>query len=175
MAFIDCEPCLKAGEADKVNSVEASVIADVVVTARKMLGEAYDVASSIGVIVPYRNQISTVRMAIDAVAASAGFDDLHDIAIDTVERYQGSQRDVIVYGFTAKRPYQLSFLTDTEYFDETDNAIIDRKLNVAMTRARKRLVLVGYAALLRRDTTFRRLIEYAERKHAFFKDDFIFQ
>ena len=140
-----------------------------------MLGEAYDVASSIGVIVPYRNQISTVRMAIDAVAASAGFDDLHDIAIDTVERYQGSQRDVIVYGFTAKRPYQLAFLTDTEYFDETDNAIIDRKLNVAMTRARKRLVLVGYAALLRRDTTFRRLIEYAERKHALFKDDFIFQ
>lgn len=175
LAFIDCEPCLKAGEADKVNSVEASVIADVVVTARKMLGEAYDVASSIGVIVPYRNQISTVRMAIDAVAASAGFEDLHDIAIDTVERYQGSQRDVIVYGFTAKRPYQLAFLTDTEYFDETDNAIIDRKLNVAMTRARKRLVLVGYAALLRRDTTFRRLIEYAERKHAFFKDDFIFQ
>ena len=88
-----------------------------------------------------------------------------------MERYQGSQRDVIVYGFTAKRPYQLSFLTDTEYFDETDNAIIDRKLNVAMTRARKRLVLVGYAALLRRDTTFRRLIEYAGRKHAFFKDE----
>ena len=94
---------------------------------------------------------------------------MHDIAIDTVERYQGSQRDVIVYGFTAKRPYQLAFLTDTEYYDATDNAVIDRKLNVAMTRARKRLVMVGYAPLLMRDTTFRRLIEYAREKKAFFK------
>ena len=63
--------------------------------------------------------------------------------------------------------YQLNFLTDNVF--EEDGTLIDRKLNVAMTRARKRLVMVGYAPLLMRDTTFRRLIEYAREKKAFFK------
>ena len=170
IAFVDCVPDMAAAEPDKVNTVEAGIIAEVVVTARRMLGDAYNVASSIGVIVPYRNQISTVRMAVDKAGRDRGYDDLHDIAIDTVERYQGSQRDIIVYGFTAKRPYQLAFLTDTEYYDATDGSVIDRKLNVAMTRARKRLVMVGYAALLKRDTTFRRLIDYAEEKNAVFSN-----
>ncbi len=169
LAFVSCDPYLGPDEADKVNSAEAETIAAVAVTARRMAGDTYDAATTVGVIVPYRNQIATVRTAIDKAAHAAGFDDMHDIAIDTVERYQGSQRDVIVYGFTAKRPYQLAFLTDTEYYDATDNAVIDRKLNVAMTRARKRLVMVGYAPLLMRDTTFRRLIEYAREKKAFFK------
>ena len=168
MAFVDCKPCTDNGEADKVNSAEARLIADIVVTARQTMGDSYDAATSIGVIVPYRNQISTVRMAIDAAGCKKGFDDLHDIAIDTVERYQGSQRDMIVYGFTAKRPYQLAFLTDTEYYDADDDATIDRKLNVAMTRARKHLVMVGYARLLMRDVTFRRLIEYAKEHDGYF-------
>ena len=169
LAFVSCDPYLGPDEADKVISAEAETIAAVAVTARRMAGDTYDATTTVGVIVPYRNQIATVRAAIDKAAHAAGFDDMHDIAIDTVERYQGSQRDVIVYGFTAKRPYQLAFLTDTEYYDATDNAVIDRKLNVAMTRARKRLVMVGYAPLLMRDTTFRRLIEYAREKKHFLK------
>lgn len=86
---------------------------------------------------PYRNQISTVRNMIDNMSTQYGIDCLHDITIDTVERYQGSQRDLIIYGFTAKKHYQLAFLTSNEYYDENDGAIIDRKLNVAMTRAKK--------------------------------------
>ena len=169
VAFVACPPQTDPAEPDKVNTAEAMVIAATVVQWRKMAGESFDAASGVGVIVPYRNQISTVRNAIACLCKSEGIEGLDSITIDTVERYQGSQRDLIVYGFTAKRYYQLDFLTANEYFDEADGATIDRKLNVAMTRARKCLVMVGNDSLLAHDITFYKLIEYCRRTNCFFR------
>lgn len=166
VVFIDCPPEEgDSSEGDKVNKAEAEVIAAVVAEELSTLGGNFDAARSVGVIVPYRNQISAVRCAVTRLApAVAG-----EISIDTVERYQGSQRDVIVYGFTATKYYQLSFLTGNEYTDERDGAVIDRKLNVAMTRARRRLVLTGCAELLAHDVTFHRLLSYLRTRSCFFR------
>ena len=113
---------------------------------------------SIGIIVPYRSQISAVRNAIH--------ERLHcdrDITIDTVERFQGSQREVIIYGFTVRRHYQLDFLTDNCFLE--NGKTIDRKLNVVMTRAMKRLYLVGNASLLATVPLYRKLIDtYSVKK-----------
>lgn len=177
ISFISCCPEDNTEEPDKMNSAEAEIIADIVCTQYNMImqqdndnaTDAFNVNKSIGIIVPYRNQISTVRNAIDRRIEESGLPEtLHDITIDTVERYQGSQRDLIIYGFTIKKYYQLSFLTDNEYYDETEDATIDRKLNVAMTRARKHLVMVGNAQLLSNDFTFKRLIEYTKEEKCFF-------
>ncbi len=165
VAFIDCPPRHGETGGDKVNTAEADVIAAVVAAARHAMGESFDPQSSIGVIVPYRNQIAAVRCAVERTAPPG----TADISIDTVERYQGSQRDVIVYGFTASKYYQLSFLTGNEYTDSRDGAVIDRKLNVAMTRARRRLVLTGNASLLSHGNTFHRLLSYLRRKGCFFR------
>ena len=89
--------------------------------------------------------------------ARFGIPELTQISIDTVERFQGSQRGVIIYGFTVSRPYQLDFLTNNRFVE--DGRIIDRKLNVALTRAREIQILVGDADLLRRDPVFAALIE----------------
>lgn len=167
-AFISCVPQANVDEPDKMNSSEAEAIANIVCVAYKMIkdkGEIFDCNKSIGVIVPYRNQISTVRNAIDKKTKCQELPgSLHDITIDTVERYQGSQRDLIIYGFTIKKYYQLSFLTDNTYYDPIDETVIDRKLNVAMTRARKRLVLIGNRSLLSNATTFKSLIEFLDSK-----------
>lgn len=154
-------------EPDKVNQLEAELIAQLVVKAYQSAPTTFNPLKSVGVIVPYRNQISTVRTAIDRY----GIPPLHNITIDTVERYQGSQRDLIIYSFTAKKKYQLQFLTNNEYADPRTGSIIDRKLNVAMTRARCHLVLIGNAPLLRADYTFGRLIDYAQQTHSFFEAD----
>ncbi len=169
VAFVACSPSPDPAEPDKVNTAEARVIAATAVQWRKMAGDSFDADASIGVIVPYRNQISTVRSAIGSMCRSEGIEGLDGITIDTVERYQGSQRDLIIYGFTAKRYYQLDFLTANEYFDEADGSVIDRKLNVAMTRARKCLVMVGCDSLLAHDITFYKLMEYCRRAECFFK------
>ncbi len=145
VTFIDV-PRPERSPSDKVNIAEAEVIAEIIGNTDSKL--------SIGVIVPYRNQISAIRTTI------SNLPDLQerDITIDTVERFQGSQREVIIYGFTVQRQYQLDFLTDNCFIE--NGKIIDRKLNVVMTRAMTRLVLVGNADLLCRNSLFRKLIDY---------------
>ena len=152
VAFIDA-PRPESSPSDKVNTVEADIIARMAMAVYSSRADGFSPQSSLGVIVPYRNQIATVRNAIDRYGVAP----LHDITIDTVERYQGSQRDVVIYGFTVQHRYQLDFLTGNDFME--DGVLIDPKLNVAMTRARENLVLVGHAPLLRLDPVFRRLIE----------------
>lgn len=146
-------PLPKSSPSDKVNTVEADIIAEMTVAVYHLSPDTFSSKTTVGVIVPYRNQIATVRNAIDR----HGISELHDITIDTVERYQGSQRDVIIYGFTVQHRYQLEFLTANDFVE--DGVIIDPKLNVAMTRAREHLVLVGHAPLLINDEVFARLIQ----------------
>lgn len=81
---------------------------------------------------------------------------LQQISIDTVERYQGSQRDVIIYSFTVQHRYQLDFLTSNSF--EEDGCVIDRKFNVALTRARKQLLITGCATVLKHNPLFREFI-----------------
>lgn len=141
--------------ADKANQAEADVIARLVREIYERERENFSATDTVGIIVPYRNQIATIRNAIDRLAIPC----LHPITIDTVERYQGSQRRYIIYGFTVKHFYQLRFLTDATFVE--DDKVIDRKLNVAMTRAREYLMLVGNARLLKTNDVFARLIDFA--------------
>lgn len=153
----------------KTNIVEAEMIAATVYQIYLLNQKDFSKDMTVGVIVPYRNQIATVRNAIDRY----GIDILHDITIDTVERYQGSQRDYIIYGFTIHQMYQLNFLTDNVF--EEDGMIIDRKLNVAMTRARLNLVMIGNPKLLSMNVTFSRLIDFVRSKGGYYdvtKDDY---
>ena len=151
----------RAAASVKTNQVEAEMIAATVVQIYNICKDRFDESQTVGVIVPYRNQIATIRGAIDRY----GIGVLHDITIDTVERYQGSQRDYIIYGFTVQQPYQLNFLTNNVF--EEDGMVIDRKLNVAMTRARLHLVLVGNPDILRENYTFYNLLEFVKSKDGY--------
>ncbi len=144
---------LSARQSDKVNPAEARTVAQIVERVYGYYGTHFDSDKTIGVIVPYRNQIAMIRREI----AKAGIPALDRISIDTVERYQGSQRDVIIYSFTVQHAYQIDFLTANCF--EEDGQIIDRKLNVALTRARKQLVITGHESTLRRNAIFSKLID----------------
>ena len=157
LAFVCSEPPALS-TSTKTNDVEARMIAAIVHQAYLLCGKHFDVERSIGVIVPYRNQISAIRNAVDQYGISV----LHDICIDTVERFQGSQRDYIIYGFTVQQHWQLNFLAGNTFME--DGAWIDRKLNVAMTRARLQLTLVGNPHLLARNTTFRQLMDFVRAR-----------
>ena len=109
-------------------------------------------------IIPYRNQIAMIRKEIDKL----GIEALQKISIDTVERYQGSQREVIIYSFTIQHQYQMSFLTSNTFVE--DGVVIDRKLNVALTRARQQMLITGYEPLLERNEIFKDLIEHIKQK-----------
>ena len=158
--FVDCKPC-DDGVNDKINSAEATIVAKCL-TDISALYEANGrqlTAADVGIIVPYRNQIAMVRSKL----FECGLQSLADATIDTVERYQGSQRDIIIYSFTVRHAGQLCFLASSTYIEGDDGSSepypVDRKLNVALTRAREQMVLVGNAALLRRNAVFSRMID----------------
>ena len=156
ISFIDVLPatdCLS----DKVNIAEAQVIADELIRIWTENQAVFSVTETVGVIVPYRNQISAIRSVL-AEKLDNPMHPLLQISIDTVERYQGSQRKYIIFGFTVQKHYQLRFLTETTF--EEDGQLIDRKLNVAMTRAQEYLILVGNSALLSTVPLYCRLLCY---------------
>ena len=176
IAFI-ASPHVDNTTAMKTNQAEAEMIAATVMQIYRSTADRFDEAQTVGIIVPYRNQIATIRSAIDAAyrtmygdadtqQAEAQRNKLHNITIDTVERYQGSQRDYIIYGFTVRQRYQLDFLTNNTF--EEDAMRIDRKLNVAMTRARLHMLMVGNPEVLRQDETFSRLIDFAKHSGAYY-------
>ncbi|MBR6978309.1 MAG: protein kinase [Prevotella sp.] len=150
---------------EKVNEAEAMVIARMVHAVYCLYdrgnGRTFDPEETVGVIVPYRHQIATIMRQLEKY----DIPELMEVSIDTVERFQGSQRDVIIYGFTVQKPWQLDFLTANVFME--DGQVIDRKLNVALTRAKEQLVLVGDPRLLQRVKLFAQLMEYCKTKGSY--------
>ncbi len=158
MIFLPSRLCRRPDVSDKVNTDEAAIVADVLRRVRLMLGDSFKPEKSIGVIVPYRNQIAVIRKEIEQF----GMPELEAVSIDTVERYQGSQRDVIVYSFTVQNVWQLEFLAGSCFTDA--GRVIDRKLNVALTRARRQMIMTGNVGILSANPVFSRLIAYVSEK-----------
>lgn len=161
MIFIPSMPCKQLNISEKVNTDEARIIADLLRRLYRQMSKDFDPQKSVGVIVPYRNQIAMIRKEIERLEIPA----LEGISIDTVERYQGSQRDVILYSFTIQSRYQLDFLTANTFYEEGQP--IDRKLNVAITRVRKQLILTGNESTLRQNQLFAELIDYIKEKDGY--------
>ena len=110
-----------------------------------------------GIITPYRSQIALIKQEIARLNIPA----LNEILIDTVERFQGSERDIIIYSFCVNYPYQLKFLSN---LTEDNGILIDRKLNVAMTRARKQMFITGVPDLLELNPIYLSLIKLANKQ-----------
>ena len=164
MIFIPSKPYRQLNISEKVNTEEARIITDLLRRLYRQLGNNFDPQKSVGVIVPYRNQIAMIRKEIEKL----GIPELEEISIDTVERYQGSQRDIILYSFTIQSRNQLDFLTANTFYE--DGQPIDRKLNVAITRARKQLILIGNEPTLRHNQLFAELIDYIKEKGGYYAE-----
>ncbi len=158
MAFIS----VQADEAEyyiKSNKREAETVAHLVHTLCQLhsrSGIPFSPCRQIGIIVPFRAQIAMIRKAL----AERHIPDTADITIDTVERYQGSQRDIIIFSTTVSRPYQLPILSEPVM---TDGRELDRKLNVALTRARKQFFMTGNETLLRKCTAYREFLDFLSK------------
>ncbi|MDR0768795.1 MAG: AAA family ATPase [Dysgonamonadaceae bacterium] len=141
---------------DKANINEALRVTEI---CRELYGKCAKFnPNSVGIITPYRSQIALIHKKLQETAIEA----FTKITVDTVERFQGSQRDTIIYSFCVKTEKQLYFLPNQM---EENGKPIDRKLNVALTRARKELFIVGNRELLCKNEIYRKLIEYIEENN----------
>lgn len=124
--------------------------------------QLFDPITSVGIITPYRSQIALIRKALHQLQIP----ELEKITVDTVERYQGSQRDIIIYSFCVNHASQLELLSN--HFIENEK-IIDRKLNVALTRARKQMFIIGNPFFLSKDTTFSAMMKHFLDNNGYFE------
>ena len=154
MAFIDVpRPTLDKREY-KSNSAEAEVVARLVsnlITICKK-DDSQPLVQNIGVIVPFRRQIALILKKMEEL----GIEGAENILIDTVERFQGSQKDIIIYSTTISNDYEINLLSEIVDIEGTP---VDRKLNVAITRARSQMFIVGSKELLSTNPIYKSLID----------------
>ncbi len=99
-------------------------------------------------ITPYRAQIAEIRRQLDEGAYS-------DITVDTVERYQGGQKRIVIVSFAVNDFSQLRYLSVLN-----EDKTVDKRLNVTLTRAQDHLILIGNTDVLEHNPIYRQLVKH---------------
>jgi ATP-dependent RNA/DNA helicase IGHMBP2 len=109
---------------------------------------------SIGVIAPYKAQVKELQEQLEASPMLSSY--LPQIKISTVDGFQGQECDVVYISLVRSNDKgEIGFLKDI------------RRTNVALTRARKKLVVVGDSATLSQFPFYQRFFDYVEKMGAY--------
>jgi len=152
MSFVDTAGCgfdEKPDGTSSVNPEEAGFLlkhlqqlADKI----QLTGQSFP---TVAIISPYKGQIRILKELFEASYLAAHAD---KISINTIDSFQGQERDVVYISMTRSNPEGIiGFLADT------------RRMNVAMTRARKKLVIIGDSATVTRLPFYADMVTYAEQ------------
>ncbi len=114
--------------------------------------EDTDNLPSIGIVSPYREQVTYIQKSIDEDERLVGL----GIDVHTIDGFQGQERDVIYISLVRSNDKgEIGFLTDY------------RRMNVAMTRARKKLVVIGDSATIGSKPFYQKFLDYCEKVGAY--------
>jgi DNA replication ATP-dependent helicase Dna2 len=157
MVFLDvCGEHEKA----KISAAEARTVREVVagLLARGIAQK------EIGIIAPYRAQVANLRRHLFSDDVTIGWQALPldtPLSVDTVDRFQGGERSVIIMSFATTTTPEV----ESQLRDHLTNP---NRLNVALTRAQRKLILVGCAPVLEVLPIFERLITYCRGMNTLF-------
>ncbi len=150
----------KPEKRSKIHLEEARRAAVIASEIQRKMGAEFD-EKSIGVVAPWRAQCGEIIKRLPAQLSQK-------VSVDTIERYQGSERDTIVISYAINYAEQLPGICS--YYSK-DGTTIDRKLNVALTRARNRLIILANPHIISRSPIFRDLVDYIKSKGGYISDD----
>lgn len=137
LIWIDCPP-----SEDEYYDPEMSKGIVHLVKQMQELGITRDPQKDIGIVAPYRAMIHIIKK------------DLEEITVDTVERYQGSERSVMILAFPLRTKRGIRSLQSLSSDGE-----VDRKLNVALSRAKERLIVMANKEICLDSIHYRKLFE----------------
>ena len=139
LVFIDTaysagfEERMRRGSTSRENEGEARLVKFIV----ERLLDAGVRAEDIAVISPYDDQVALIRMMLQ----------VEGLEIKTVDGFQGREKEVVIVSFVRSNKFgDIGFLSDL------------RRLNVSITRAKRKLILIGNSQTLGREGCYRRLI-----------------
>lgn len=109
---------------------------------------------SIGIIAPYKEQVTYMKEQVKSHFAAEHLDIL---SVNTIDSFQGQERDVIYISLVRSNSKgEIGFLKDY------------RRMNVAMTRAKRKLVIIGDSATLASDPFYGQMLDYCEQTTSYF-------
>ncbi|MPM88582.1 hypothetical protein SDC9_135686 [bioreactor metagenome] len=132
----------------KTNFSEVEIIIDLIAEVKMLYGESFN-QKTLGIISPWRRQCNEILNRLSDI-------DKQIITVDTVERFQGSEREVIIFSAATNNLHLLDLLSESKLIDDE---LVDRKLNVAITRAKHKFILLGNYELLCKKEVYRKLIK----------------
>ncbi len=145
LVFVDTSKCpdrwerRRRGSTSRENPLEAKIVVNIV----ERLLEIGVREEWVGVITPYEDQVDLLRSKLD-------------VEVNTVDGYQGREKEVVIISFVrSNRKGDLGFLADL------------RRLNTALTRAKRKLICVGDGETLNSHETYRRFLEFVKREGKF--------
>jgi ATP-dependent RNA/DNA helicase IGHMBP2 len=152
MSFVDTAGCGFDEKPDGTSSVNPEEAAFLLKHLQQLADKIQLTGQSfptVAIISPYKGQIRILKELFEASYLAAHAD---KISINTIDSFQGQERDVVYISMTRSNPEGIiGFLADT------------RRMNVAMTRARKKLVIIGDSATVTRLHFYADMVTYAEQ------------
>src|SRR5574344_2164610 len=136
----------------RINKEEAALTLDTLSAYFEKIGRqrVLDERLDVGIISPYRAQVQYLRKLIRMKEGFKPYRRL--ISVNTVDGFQGQERDIIIISLVrANDEGQIGFLRDL------------RRMNVAMTRARMKLIIIGNASTMTRHPFYKKLFEYINK------------
>ena len=138
----------------KINKAEAQLTLTTLKDYIRKIGKEHFISEhlDVGVISPYKAQTQYLRSLIkhDAMLRPLR----RQISVDSIDGFQGQERDIIVISLVRSNERgDIGFLSDL------------RRMNVAITRARMKLIIIGNAETLGRHKFYRQLHEYVMKLH----------
>ena len=104
---------------------------------------------SIGIVSPYKEQTRLIKSTIEEDSKLLEF---NNIDVNTIDSFQGQERDIIYIVLVRSNPKgEIGFLNDY------------RRMNVAMTRARKKLIVIGDSATIGNDKFYQMFLDYVDK------------
>lgn len=135
----------------RINKAEAELVLSTLNNYINKIGQERFLAErlDVGIISPYKVQTQYLRQQIRKRAEFRPFRQV--ISVNTVDGFQGQERDIIMISLVRSNDNgQIGFLSDL------------RRMNVAMTRARMKLIIFGDKSTLQHHAFYRKLIQYVE-------------
>ena len=148
---LDCNEEFIGENFGRINKLEAALCVETMKDYLKKIGKEriLDERTDIGLISPYKAQVQYLRQLVRKDAFFKPY--RHLITINTVDGFQGQERDIILISLVrANENGQIGFLNDL------------RRMNVAITRARMKLIILGDASTLTRHPFYKKLYDYIE-------------
>jgi DNA replication ATP-dependent helicase Dna2 len=139
----------------KTNRDEAVKIAKIVKLLNCVYGDSFN-DEKVGVVTPWRAQIALIK----SLTSHDGI--LKKITVDTVERFQGSERNIIIISLAVYNSMQVSRM------QSLNTGMIDRKLLVALSRAKEQVIILGNESVIKESGNYKYILDVIKSKNGYY-------